>query len=93
MRGPDSRVQGLDSLRLDRRGIFDVDVHEIPPRGSEPAHLHYDVRFLCRANRAEAPVASDESRDARWLTLEDARRLAPEESIERMIRKTGGMLA
>jgi len=83
----------LRSLRLDGRGIFDVDVHEIPAWGAEPAHLHYDVRFLFRADRGEAPMPSDESHDARWLRLDDARRLAPEESIERMIRKTSGGVA
>jgi len=83
----------LPSLRLDNSAIFDVDVHEIPTRGTEPEHLHYDVRFLCRASRAETPMPSDESRDARWVTLADARRLSAEESIERMIRKTGGKLA
>jgi 8-oxo-dGTP pyrophosphatase MutT (NUDIX family) len=82
----------LRSLRACGTEIFDVDVHEIPARAAEPAHLHYDVRFLFRADRAEAPVPSDESRDARWLALEDARRLAPEASIERMIRKTRGDL-
>jgi ADP-ribose pyrophosphatase YjhB (NUDIX family) len=25
---------------------FDVDVHEIPARGDEPTHYHYDVRYL-----------------------------------------------
>ena len=67
----------LRSLRIDGRGIFDVDVHEIPARGSEPAHLHYDVRFLFRADRAESPVPSAESYAGRWLRLEEARRLAP----------------
>jgi 8-oxo-dGTP pyrophosphatase MutT (NUDIX family) len=82
----------LGSLRFGGRGIFDVDVHEIPERGPEPAHLHYDVRFLFFADRAEDPLPSDESRDALWLGLEDARRMAPEESILRMIRKTRGEL-
>jgi len=82
----------LRSLRPRGPGIFDVDVHEIPPRGAEPAHLHYDVRFLFSADRSETPAPSDESHDARWLALEDARRVAAEESIERMIRKTRGDL-
>lgn len=82
----------LRSLRLDRPEIFDVDVHEIPERGSEPAHLHYDVRFLFRADLAETPIPSNESRDVRWLALADARLIAPEVSIERMIRKTRGDL-
>jgi 8-oxo-dGTP pyrophosphatase MutT (NUDIX family) len=25
---------------------FDVDVHEIPARGDEPTHFHYDIRYL-----------------------------------------------
>ena len=29
--------------------IFDIDIHEIPARGDEPAHLHYDVRFALGA--------------------------------------------
>jgi 8-oxo-dGTP pyrophosphatase MutT (NUDIX family) len=80
----------LRSLRSDGRGVFDVDVHAIPARGVEPAHWHYDVRFLFHADRDEPPVPSDESHDARWLSLDDAGRLAPEESIRRMIRKTRG---
>lgn len=83
----------LQSLRLGGQAIFDVDVHAIPARGAEPAHLHYDVRFCFFADRTEDPSPSDESHDARWLTLDDARRLAPEESILRMIRKTRGELA
>jgi 8-oxo-dGTP pyrophosphatase MutT (NUDIX family) len=82
----------LRSLRLGGRAIFDVDVHAIPARGAEPGHLHYDVRFLFYADRTEEPSPSVESHDARWLTLDDARRLAPEESILRMIRKTRGEL-
>jgi 8-oxo-dGTP pyrophosphatase MutT (NUDIX family) len=82
----------LRSLRLGGRGIFDVDVHAIPERGAEPAHLHYDVRFLFYADRGENPAPSVESHDALWLALDDARRMAPEESILRMIRKTRGEL-
>jgi 8-oxo-dGTP pyrophosphatase MutT (NUDIX family) len=80
----------LQSLRLGGRAILDVDVHAIPARGAESAHLHYDVRFLFFADRVEDPVPSDESHGALWLALDDARRLAPEESILRMIRKTRG---
>lgn len=86
-------AQEETSLRSLRRGcsrIFDVDVHAIPARSGEPAHLHYDVRFLFYADRFETPAPSDEARDALWLLLEDAGRLAPEESIRRMLRKTRG---
>lgn len=88
-----SEETSLRSLRLGGRGIFDVDVHEIPRREIEPAHLHYDVRFLFHADRAEEPKPSDESRGVLWLLLEDAARMAPEASILRMIRKTKGEYA
>jgi len=80
----------LRSLRRGRSEIFDVDVHAIPANAGEPAHLHYEVRFLFYADRFEAPAPSDEARDALWLLLDDAGRLAPEESIRRMLRKTRG---
>ena len=41
---------GVEEIRALSESIFDVDVHEIPPRGDEPAHLHYDVRFLFEAD-------------------------------------------
>lgn len=80
----------LRSLRPKGSRIFDVDVHAIPARSAEPAHWHYDVRFLFQADRDELPAPSDESHDARWLSLDDAGRLAAEESIRRMLRKTRG---
>jgi len=42
---------GLTQLRFvgqpgEPPAIFDVDVHLIPARATEPAHFHYDIRFL-----------------------------------------------
>ncbi|MEZ5354670.1 MAG: NUDIX hydrolase [Bryobacteraceae bacterium] len=68
-------------------GIFDVDIHLIPARGTRTAHWHYDVRFLC-VGPAEAPVASAESREVAWVELEDVTRLNADESMRRMVEKT-----
>ncbi len=68
--------------------IFDVDVHEIPEYWNTPAHLHFDVRFLLGADDLQLPVCSDESREVRWVSLEEAGNLSDEESIRRMLRKT-----
>ena len=38
---------GLDVRALDN-AVFDIDVHGIPARGGEPAHLYFDVRFVER---------------------------------------------
>jgi hypothetical protein len=66
----------------------DYDAHGIPARGQEPAHIHFDVRFLCEAS-ADAPLAvSDESHALAWLDLDAVSRLNPEESLLRMVRRT-----
>jgi len=51
---------------------LDVDVHEIPARGAEPAHLHLDLRYLCVASdRAELRRAAQESDDLRWFAWDE----------------------
>jgi ADP-ribose pyrophosphatase YjhB (NUDIX family) len=42
---------GLSRLLVEPE-IFDLDRHLIPARGSEPAHWHYDVRFLAEYRRS-----------------------------------------
>lgn len=54
--------------------LFDVDVHAIPARNDELAHVHYDLRFLfvadVDATLDRAPhVNLDEVRDCRWFAL------------------------
>ena len=79
---------GLADVRLATPEIFDLDAHGIPARGQEPAHIHFDVRFLCEAS-ADAPLAvSDESHALAWLDLAEVSRLNPEESLLRMVRRT-----
>lgn len=46
--------------------IFDLDVHEIPARGEDPAHLHWDVRFVVRAMGGLDFVTSGESLALAW---------------------------
>ncbi len=78
---------GLEEIRPVSEDIFDVDIHAIPARKTEPAHLHYDVRFLLEADR-NAPLAlSEESRSLRWVALDRIAQLNPEESIARMVVK------
>lgn len=67
--------------------IFDVDVHLIPARGDEPAHYHYDIRFLLQADRSSPLVLSEESHDLRWVPLEKVETLSRERSILRMLEK------
>ncbi|MDZ7684252.1 MAG: hypothetical protein U5O39_03990 [Gammaproteobacteria bacterium] len=55
---------GIDTIEPVSPEIFDIDIHEIPARGDEPAHLHYDCRFLMRAGTMDY-VVNEESHDLR----------------------------
>jgi 8-oxo-dGTP pyrophosphatase MutT (NUDIX family) len=72
---------------------LDLDIHEIPPHGSEPAHLHLDVRFLLVAAPGEQPRASEESAAVRWVPRERLAEFSDEESLHRMERRTRTVLA
>lgn len=65
---------------------LDIDIHEIPARGSEPRHLHLDVRYLFVVEESTARV-SEESFAVEWLSFAEARRRNPEASIDRPLRK------
>jgi 8-oxo-dGTP pyrophosphatase MutT (NUDIX family) len=79
---------GLSKIVLARASIFDVDVHEIPARPSEPAHLHYDIRFAFFAD-ATAPLApSEESHEVAWIPLAGVEGLNIDESLRRLVQKT-----
>lgn len=72
--------------------IFDLDIHEIPERRTEtvfePAHLHYDVRFLLIADDTQPLSITAESKDLQWVNLSNVQRLTQEESMLRMVAKT-----
>lgn len=78
---------GLVSLRVVAPSIFDCDVHAIPGRGPEPAHHHYDVRFLLEADADEPLVVSEESRELAWVACEHVATLSPDDSVVRMVEK------
>ena len=54
---------------------LDVDVHDIPARGDEPAHEHLDLRYLVRAPEgARVSPALAELHEIRWVAWGDDRR-------------------
>jgi 8-oxo-dGTP pyrophosphatase MutT (NUDIX family) len=79
---------GLDGIRTVSDLIFDVDIHEIPARKDEPKHFHYDIRFLCEADRNDPLTISGESRNLKWIALEEMSAYTTEESMLRMVRKS-----
>lgn len=70
--------------------IFDLDIHPIPARKTDPAHLHYDVRYLLRTPVRDF-VVSEESHDLRWVPLAEVAALSSDPSMLRMVRKSAGL--
>ncbi len=83
---------GLNQLKPISEAIFDVDVHLIPARKTEPDHYHYDIRFLLEADRQAPLTISSESNQLAWVTLEQALDLSEDESIQRMVAKSRNLV-
>ncbi len=77
---------GIATLAIDPRPI-DVDIHQIPERPGEPAHLHLDTRFLVRASEPALPRRNHESHELRWLSFAEAMSLACDDSLGRLLRR------
>lgn len=66
--------------------IFDLDIHPIPPRPGEPAHLHFDVRFAMKAGSMDVR-AGEESHALVWVDIDRLAERTAEPSMHRMARK------
>ena len=71
---------------------IDVDIHAIPARGAEPAHFHYDVRFLLIAELAPLTVTS-ESHALQWVPLAKIESVSREASLLRLAAKCRALVA
>ncbi|MAG31405.1 MAG: NUDIX hydrolase [Deltaproteobacteria bacterium] len=89
---------GLSGFRALPHGagpmILDLDVHEIPAHGDEPAHLHHDIRFLLEVSE-DQPIERQEaeSNEVRWFPALGIETRFDEESLARLARKAAGWLS
>lgn len=79
---------GINGIRPYATGIFDIDAHPIPQnvKKNEPAHIHYDVRFLLVAPHEDYTV-SDESQALKWFAKDELQALSDNPNIMRMALK------
>jgi 8-oxo-dGTP pyrophosphatase MutT (NUDIX family) len=75
--------------QADDAKLFDVDVHPIPERHHEPAHFHYDLRFLFIADvdattNKKLLINAVEAHDCRWFALTE---LVNDSSLDASIRR------
>ncbi|CAN5588956.1 NUDIX hydrolase [soil metagenome] len=79
---------GIDGLFVAAARPFDLDIHEIPARGAEPTHWHYDIRYVLIApENATSLTSSDESHELRWFTTEEMEQLPLDAGLQRLVRK------
>ncbi|HNP18738.1 MAG TPA: NUDIX hydrolase [Fulvivirga sp.] len=80
---------GLKHIELLSEAIFDIDIHTIPAKNEVAEHLHYDVRFLFKADEKDALIVSSESKDLAWVPLSELHTITDQnDSIARMVNKT-----
>jgi 8-oxo-dGTP pyrophosphatase MutT (NUDIX family) len=78
---------GVENVSLLNTGIFDIDIHLIPANSRDQAHFHYDIRFLFEADPREKLTINFESKDVKWVALDDVEGLNDSDSIMRMVAK------
>ncbi len=85
----ESGIMGIAAVSSD---IFDVDMHLIPANSKEPAHYHYDIRFLLQVTSSEELIQNSESKSLQWFSADPALLPTKERSVVRMFEKwTQGM--
>jgi 8-oxo-dGTP pyrophosphatase MutT (NUDIX family) len=81
---------GIRDLSLHPAALrpLDVDVHDIPARGSEPAHEHLDLRYLVVAPPdAVISPAVAELHEIRWVPWDETAALGPDHGLRRAFAK------
>jgi 8-oxo-dGTP pyrophosphatase MutT (NUDIX family) len=72
---------------------LDVDVHDIPARGDEPAHEHLDLRYLVRAPEgARVSPALAELHEIRWVAWHETDALLPDHGLRRALGKARALV-
>ena len=76
---------GIDGLSVLGPAV-DCDIHDIPARKGEPAHLHLDTRFVVLAPANAVVQGNHESHGLCWVTLDELDELAGDDSLRRLAR-------
>ena len=80
----ESGIEGISPVSAQ---IFDIDIHEIPANSRDPAHFHYDVRFLLQVVSDEEVIQNRESKELRWISRAGDNLPTSEPSVTRMFDK------
>jgi 8-oxo-dGTP pyrophosphatase MutT (NUDIX family) len=78
---------GIEEIAAVDTTLFDIDIHEIPARGNEPRHYHYDARFALQVSGTEHFKVSEESLALEWIKIDRLSDRTVEPSMLRMADK------
>lgn len=81
---------GLTAFKPVSPYIADLSIHPIPENMTkgEPAHEHYDVRYILQMTGDQTPVISHESIALKWMGFDEALSIVPDhDGIRRLIAK------
>ena len=78
---------GIAGLAVASARPFDLDIHRIPAFRAEPAHLHYDIRYLLIAPEDSQIRASPESKELRWFSSHEMKDWSLDPGLRRLITK------
>ena len=85
---------GIKMIELLYDGIFDLDVHLVPIFGSEPAHYHFDIRFVAKVSEPGLVIRpNSESIDMRWFPISGNNLPTKDNSIIRMFKKVSSVVS
>jgi 8-oxo-dGTP pyrophosphatase MutT (NUDIX family) len=88
----ESGVRGL-ALHPTAPRPLDVDVHDIPAHGDEPAHQHLDLRYLAVApDGAAVDPDLGELHEIRWVPWDEVAALGPDHGLRRALLKARRIL-
>jgi 8-oxo-dGTP pyrophosphatase MutT (NUDIX family) len=72
--------------------VLDVDVHVIPARHAEPAHAHFDLRYLLTTREERTAARLEEVGEVAWFTFAEAVSVGADASLARALRKAVAVL-
>lgn len=81
---------GITAFKPWSSNFIDIDIHLIPENKTknEPAHSHYDIRYIMQMTADQNPILSDESISLKWMTFDEAlSHVSETDSITRLIKK------
>ena len=79
---------GIDDIDFISRDIYDIDMHLVPARNTDPSHYHYDIRFLLKVTKPNLTIKKNsESLDLRWFSDDITQLPTQQRSVSRMFDK------